>query len=611
METTYAYPLGVDPVIYNLPDDGTANTSNLRPTQIRGRIFVPQSLGRDGSTPIIVLFPGRHADCRHFISVPDFGPYPMDNEFVDNEGNCPEGSTIVESYRGFDYLGRSLVADGYIVLSMDPLMLNRNQEVAEDAYLIRARARLLLRTLEKLELWNKSPDESKRILGRDISGSVNTTAIGLMGHSRGGAAVRVAANLIMTPGLLGFKERISWSSKLDSRIMAVWEVSPFDGPEGGESVAVVGPAWGLLASGCEDDLVNFAYLSLYRRQSRLNGAPNYFVTAYGANHNFFNTEWSKVTYDPFAPTFQYPLGKGQSIDVPLVMQSSSQQGLLERTLSTFMNAHLGGRTKISFASELISTAKNSPHGVVSNVEIGLSNPNLASSRILQSFASTSGIVISPTSDQYVCSFMDHAKNQFPSFKEDVKKFGLPRNLATTKIATPLQLVTDADYDDGVVVGLPLANLSSIFVPFDNTIRPVTSTDNCEIQIDIARRDPCVHAASGVANDCGGPQTLNVQVYAGNTMSNTVSLKSRYSVEFAPYDMLSADYSVSDMALLRVVWETVSLKCPKQNDGAGLNITVTVPPGERALPRTKASFLYLGTVRQVIGRSVRLHRAGDE
>lgn len=183
-------------------------------------------------------------------------------------------------------------------------------------------------------------------------------------------------------------------------------------------------------------------------------------------------------------------------------------------------------------------SRNSPHGVVSNVEIGLSNPNLASSRILQSFASTSGIVISPTSDQYVCSFMDHAKNQFPSFKEDVKKFGLPRNLATTKIATPLQLVTDADYDDGVVVGLPLANLSSIFVPFDNTIRPVTSTDNCEIQVDIARRDPCVHAASGVANDCGGPQTLNVQVYAGNTMSNTVSLKSRYSVEFAPYDVSS-------------------------------------------------------------------------
>ncbi|OAA52168.1 hypothetical protein BBO_00009 [Beauveria brongniartii RCEF 3172] len=525
VEATYAYPLGVDPVIYNLSDDGIANTSNLRPTQIRGRIFMPQGLKRDGSTPVIALFAGRHADCRHYMSVPGFGQYPIDNKFVDDQGNCPEGSKIVESYRGFDYLGRALAADGYIVLSIDPLMLNGAQKVEEDEYLIRARSRLLLRTLEKLELWNTSPDESKTILGRDISGSINTTAIGLMGHSRGGAAVRVATNLIMTPELLGFKDSLSWSSKLESRILAVWEVSPFDSLEGGRSVAVVGPAWGLLASGCEDDLVNFAY---------------------GANHNFFNTEWKKtfdlcignqqVTYDPFAPTFQYPLGHGRSIDAPLVLQSSSQRELLQRTLSTFMNAHVGGRTSAYFASDLVSTAKNSPHDVVSNVEIGRSNPNLASSRILQSFANTSGIMLVPTSDQYVCSFADHAKNQFPSFKAAVKRFGLPRNLAFTKIASPLELVTDADYDDGVVVGLPMANVSSIFIPFENTISPGSNSDNCEIQIDIARRDPCMQAASSVSNDCAGPQTLNVQVYAGIAMSEPVSLKSRYSVEFAPYDV---------------------------------------------------------------------------
>ncbi|CAG5158144.1 uncharacterized protein ALTATR162_LOCUS5005 [Alternaria atra] len=416
---------------------------------------------RDNSTVVVVLFPGKHPDCRQYIDIPDFGPFPLDTGVVDDQGKCPGNSSVVESYRGFDYLGQALAAEGYIALSIDPLMLNNAQAVADDPNLNRARARLLLRTLEKLELWNTNPVESPRALGRDISGSIDTTAIGLMGHSRGGAAARIAANLLMTPERLAFRDCNDWSSRLKSRIAAVWEVAPFVSPEGGKDVAVVGSAWGLLAAGCEDDEVDFA--------------PNYYITAYGAGHNFFNSEWSttfdlclgsqSVTYDPSTPTFPYSLGNGQSVDVPLVEQSSFQQGVLKWALTAFIKAHVGSKANPQLAAELVSTTRSSPHDVITKVEIGRANPNLASSKVLQYFERTEGIVVTPSSNRYVRTFAEHAERQFPSFKADVEKFGLPRNLLFTPVQGPLRLVADAKYDKGVVIGLPAANATSIFVPY--------------------------------------------------------------------------------------------------------------------------------------------------
>lgn len=257
-ETTYQYPLKIDPIIFNVPADGSTNTTGFRPTQVKGQIYVPGILKKDKSTPVVVLFSGRHADCRKYITLPEYGPFPLDFGAVDDQGKCSKDTTIIPGYRGYEYLAHSLARDGYVVLSIDPTMLNQAiSPVPDDPNLVRARARLLLRNLQKLELWNTDSNESLKVLGRDISGCLNTTAIGLMGHSRGGAATRIATNLLMSPENLAFQDVVDWKSTLKSRIEAVFDVAPYDVPENGKDITVIGPAWGLLASGCEDDETDY------------------------------------------------------------------------------------------------------------------------------------------------------------------------------------------------------------------------------------------------------------------------------------------------------------------------------------------------------------------
>lgn len=262
-QATYQYPLGVDSTVFNLPTDSGGNGSvALRPTQIKGRIYIPESASRSSKAPAIVLLAGKHADCRTFVDVPDYGPFPLDNFAVDDYGNCPQNTSIVESYRGFDYLGQTLAAEGYIVLSVGPLMLNNALGLGDDLWLNRARARLLLRTLEKLEIWNSDAKQSLKAIGRDLSGTIDVSQVGLLGHSRGGAAVRIAASMLMTPRNLNFKELVDWPKTLKSRISAVWEVAPFDSPKSGNMVTVKGIPWGLMAAGCEDDEVDFGMFFL-------------------------------------------------------------------------------------------------------------------------------------------------------------------------------------------------------------------------------------------------------------------------------------------------------------------------------------------------------------
>ena len=114
LETTYTYPLAFDPIIYNLPSNGSNNTTRLRKTQIQGRIYLPEIMGKKNSTPIVVLFPGKHADCRGWLNIDGYGQYPLDEFGINDEGVCLNGTTLIPSNRGFDYLGRSLANEAML-----------------------------------------------------------------------------------------------------------------------------------------------------------------------------------------------------------------------------------------------------------------------------------------------------------------------------------------------------------------------------------------------------------------------------------------------------------------------------------------------------------------
>lgn len=214
--------------------------------------------------------------------------------------------------------------------------------------------------------------------------------------------------------------------------------------------------------------------------------------------------------------------------------------------------------------------------------MALANPNLASSTILQPFDDTTGVMVKPENDLYVKSLSEHAKLQFPHFKQETEKYGLPSNLIFTPVMKPLDLVTDAVYDKAVVVRLPASNRTSIYVPF---ITPILghSGRKCEVQIDVARRDPCLlrstDSHSTPANFCAQQKQVLITAHSTKWTNDdlSMSIKSRFSLEFAPYDVSTriASFSFSSKLLLMLSSVGYSRSASASNDTSACGMANTL------------------------------------
>jgi hypothetical protein len=143
---------------------------------------------------------------------------------------------------------------------VDPLWLNNPATAPpNDPFLSAARGRLLLKTLRKVREWDASSAKSVADMGFDISGSTNFSSIGLMGHSRGGAGVRKAYNMLMTPELLP-EDEVQDFSTLKSSIESVVEVAPLEVKED-VPTTVIGVPWLMVGAGCESDEVDYGVLN--------------------------------------------------------------------------------------------------------------------------------------------------------------------------------------------------------------------------------------------------------------------------------------------------------------------------------------------------------------
>lgn len=379
---TYSYPRAVDPLLFNVHPNATKD-EELFPTQIKGSFYFPrQDSQQAGSVPLVFLFPGRHSDCRSQINVPGYGLYPYDYGQTTTQGECPfNNNTIIESNRGFDYLGQALASYGFAAISIDPLTINRLDGRADDSSLNRARARLIFRTIEKAQQWNSQANTSVAALGFDVSGKLDFQNIGIMGHSRGGMAARIAYNIINRTSPVFAGELYDWAGNLDIKIKAVFEIAPYEAVEyGTQNVIASGIPWGMIAAGCEDDVIDFcefpvslrirrlagsnvctAYLRLYQRQATENREPNHFINVYGASHDYFNSQWPEVldtcigdqtpTWDVDAPTFPYT-GQDGNYSIPLVTGSPSQRLVAQWAVTTFMRSYVGPQADVGLAKDL-------------------------------------------------------------------------------------------------------------------------------------------------------------------------------------------------------------------------------------------------------------------
>ncbi|MGI3775966.1 MAG: hypothetical protein ACRYGC_01625 [Janthinobacterium lividum] len=271
----YKLPAGVDPEV-----DATVVT------ELWARIYRPATLG-NGKHPLVVILHGNHGTCGHYVDG-TIGRVDSSTQYT-TLGTCPDGFIVTPNHLGYEYMATKLASWGYIVVSINA---NRGVTAAAavpgDSGLNLRRGRLVLRHIEQLAAWNRSggaPDS----LGFNLKGTIDFKHVGLMGHSRGGEGQLAAYTMYFDPGS-------PWPARIGDPVKfeALFELAPVDGQTGRTFVANNIP-WTVLLPVCDGDVNTLQGVRVYDRTidslTETKGAIKTVYAVWGANHNFFNTQW--------------------------------------------------------------------------------------------------------------------------------------------------------------------------------------------------------------------------------------------------------------------------------------------------------------------------------
>ncbi|MGL1894051.1 MAG: hypothetical protein OCD02_20635 [Spirochaetaceae bacterium] len=177
------------------------------------------------------------------------------------------------SHHGYDYILKHLAQNGYIAVSIDQNFLNGNwtnlgigqpRENDTRGYLI----------LEHLKLFEKFNNSSKSILYKKI----DMENIGLIGHSRGGEAISIAAN-----------------KNKKYNIKALMAIAPTD-YQFREIIKLDNISYLTIGGANDGDLESFKGRFQYNRVTFSNKENNFKLSYYiqGLNHSGFNSDWGKI-----------------------------------------------------------------------------------------------------------------------------------------------------------------------------------------------------------------------------------------------------------------------------------------------------------------------------
>jgi hypothetical protein len=320
-------PLPVTSAEYRLPATLDPSVAEEIVTELWARVYRPKRLDA-GPYPVLLFLHGNHATCGR--PDPALGVRVDDDITYTTTGTCPSGYVVVPSHKGYGYLAGRLASWGYVVVSINA---NRGVNAADgvdgDFGLNLRRGRLALRHLQLLSGWNRSGG-TPASLGVELRGKLDLGQIGLLGHSRGGEGMRAALDQLREPGS-------PWPGRLgrSAVIRALFEIGPVDG-QTARVLDARGIPWNVLLPMCDGDVSSLEgvrpFERMLARRTEPARQPKSTYTVWGANHNFYNTEW------------QISESRGCTGHKPLFGQlapSRDQEETALRSAVAFFRAHVG------------------------------------------------------------------------------------------------------------------------------------------------------------------------------------------------------------------------------------------------------------------------------
>ncbi|WP_319054555.1 alpha/beta hydrolase [Streptomyces europaeiscabiei] len=260
---TVAGEYGLDPV--RLPGFDT-------PVEMTAEVVAPK--GATGSRPLALFLHGRHNTCYK----------PGSEDDVTGDWPCADGYKPIPSHQGYLRDQQLLASQGYVTVSISANGINAQDEEAEDAG-AQARSSLVRQHLARWADWTAHRSSAPAVVRK--AAKADLSHVLLVGHSRGGEGVnRAAMDSLYPPPAAedGYRGPVRW--KVRGTVLI--------GPTiyGGNPVADV-PSVTLLP-GCDGDVSDLQGENFVDGTRGISRGTALHTAVYmaGANHNYFNSEWT-------------------------------------------------------------------------------------------------------------------------------------------------------------------------------------------------------------------------------------------------------------------------------------------------------------------------------
>jgi dienelactone hydrolase len=245
------------------------------------------------------------------------GPFPI--------ALIVHGNHLMEDFSdgGYDYLGEMLASKGIIAVSVDENFLNYSVWSGIPNNDMKVRAWLLLKHLQQIKELSDSA-------GNPFTDRVDLEKVALIGHSRGGQAVAMAAD-----AKRWFKEDKTMNSLKDISIESVIAIAPTDKQVDDKSARLTDVNYLTLQGARDADVNNFYGDRQYSRTTFEEQSDKFKAALYiaDANHSQFNSDWGRMDERPPGGLF---------LNRQDLLEAKEQRQISKVYVSAFLQATLLG-----------------------------------------------------------------------------------------------------------------------------------------------------------------------------------------------------------------------------------------------------------------------------